>query len=476
MKINVKDEIDNKKEEYATTYNEDESYYESTSNFTFSYDGTSNIDESKNDNKSKSIKEIRASSTKDVIVELNLPNTRIYDVEQNNKEEYIIKVTSTIEGTKCNKCGQFASNYHKLGHEITLRDLSICGKKVFIKLNPIQYKCKRCNSVNTQKVNWYLQRSPNTLRYENHILRQLVNSTISDVSIKDDFAYDKIVGVMERHLKSEVNWDEYEKIPTLGIDEISSLKGRGKFFLIITTLIDNKVKILAVLKDRKKQTLVNFLKKIPENLKKTINTACTDMWEGYINAIEEEFNSEKQQVKVVIDRFHVAKNYRKCLDDVRKVEMKRLQKELNKSDYEKLKNIHWILRKKREDLTDSEKEKLTYLFSLSSEIKKVYDFTYELTDIFNEKKLNKEEGTDKIRKWIEKVNESDVKCFETFINTLTKHMDKIANYFIKRESSGFVEGLNNKLKVIKRQCYGLRNVGNFFRRIYLSLEGYARFI
>lgn len=354
--------------------------------------------------------------------------------------------------------------------------LPICGNPVFIKLNPVQYKCKCCKLINTQKVEWYLQRSPNTLRYENHILRQLVNSTISDVSIKENFTYDKIVGVMERHLKSEVNWDEYEKIPTLGIDEISSLKGRGKFFLIITALIDNEVKILAVLKDRKKKTLANFLKKIPENLKKTITTACTDMWEGYINAIEEEFNSQKQQVKVVIDRFHVAKNYRECLDDVRKVEMKRLQAELSKSDYERLKNIHWILRKKAEDLTDSEKEKLAYLFSLSSKIKKVYDLTYELTDIFNDKELSKEEGKEKIIKWIEKVNESNVTFFEKFIKTLTKYMDKITNYFIKGESSGFVEGLNNKLKVIKRQCYGLRNAANFFRRIYLSLEGYARFI
>lgn len=372
MEINIQYEIDNKNEEYGTTIHEEESYYENISNFTYSYECLSNVDENKNENrtcapleKSKSIKEIRQSSTKNVIVELNLPNTRIYDVEQNEEGAYIIRVTSTIEGTKCKKCDELTSSYHKLGREITLRDLPICGNNVFIKLNPVQYKCKRCNLINTQKVEWYLQRSPNTLRYENHILRQLVNSTISDVSIKENFTYDKIVGVMERHLKNEVNWDEYEKIPTLGIDEISSLKGRGKFFLIITAIIDNQVKILAVLKDRKKQTLVNFLKKIPENLKKTINTACTDMWEGYINAIEEEFNGEKQQVKVVIDRFHVAKNYRECLDDVRKVEMKRLQKELSKSDYEKLKNIHWVLRKKPENLTDLEKEKLAYLFSLS---------------------------------------------------------------------------------------------------------------
>lgn len=227
MEINIQYEIDNKNEEYGTTIHEEESYYENISNFTYSYECLSNVDENKNENrtcapleKSKSIKEIRQSSTKNVIVELNLPNTRIYDVEQNEEGAYIIRVTSTIEGTKCKKCDELTSSYHKLGREITLRDLPICGNNVFIKLNPVQYKCKRCNLINTQKVEWYLQRSPNTLRYENHILRQLVNSTISDVSIKENFTYDKIVGVMERHLKNEVNWDEYEKIPTLGIDEI----------------------------------------------------------------------------------------------------------------------------------------------------------------------------------------------------------------------------------------------------------------
>lgn len=200
------------------------------------------------------------------------------------------------------------------------------------------------------------------------------------------------------------------------------------------------------------------------------------MWEGYINAIEEEFNKDKQQVKVVIDRFHIAKNYRECLDKVRKSEMKRLKEELSEEEYKKLKNVHWILRKKPDNLNDSEKETLTYLFGLSSLIKEAYELTYELTGIFDDKELTQKEGKEKIKKWIEKVNNSSVTCFEKFINTLNKYMDKITNYFINRESSGFVEGLNNKLKVIKRQCYGLRNVDNFFRRIYLSLEGYSRFL
>jgi transposase len=56
-----------------------------------------------------------------------------------------------------------------------------------------------------------------------------------------------------------------------------------------------------------------------------------------------------------------------------------------------------------------------------------------------------------------------------------KWMDEIANYFIDRQTSGFVEGLNNKIKVIKRRCYGILNVKHLFQRIHLDLSGYALF-
>ncbi|MEA1895312.1 MAG: transposase, partial [Euryarchaeota archaeon] len=60
-----------------------------------------------------------------------------------------------------------------------------------------------------------------------------------------------------------------------------------------------------------------------------------------------------------------------------------------------------------------------------------------------------------------------------FISTLDKYMDKITNYFINRQTSGFVEGLNNKIKVIKRRCYGILNVKHLFQRIHLDLTGYS---
>ena len=61
--------------------------------------------------------------------------------------------------------------------------------------------------------------------------------------------------------------------------------------------------------------------------------------------------------------------------------------------------------------------------------------------------------------------------YKTFCGTLTRWIEEIANYWVARETSGFVEGLNNKLKVLKRRCYGLTNVEDFHRRIILDVEG-----
>ncbi|PXF61389.1 MAG: hypothetical protein C4B59_03895 [Candidatus Methanogaster sp.] len=78
--------------------------------------------------------------------------------------------------------------------------------------------------------------------------------------------------------------------------------------------------------------------------------------------------------------------------------------------------------------------------------------------------------------WKKNVEESGLKCFNKFISTLDKFMDKITNYFINRQTSGFAEGLNNKIKVIKRRCYGIINVKHLFQRIYLDLEGYSLYV
>ena len=134
----------------------------------------------------------------------------------------------------------------------------------------------------------------------------------------------------------------------------------------------------------------------------------------------------------------------------------------------------WALRKSEATLTDDEKDVLVCLFSHSPCLKMAYEFCHELTSIFDAK-LSKREGKRQIWQWMKKVRASKLHCFDSFLTTLENWLDDIANYCIDRHTSGFVEGFNNKLKVIKRRCYGILNVTHLFQRIQLDLYGHSLF-
>jgi transposase len=97
-----------------------------------------------------------------------------------------------------------------------------------------------------------------------------------------------------------------------------------------------------------------------------------------------------------------------------------------------------------------------------------------LTEIF-EKQIGKRQAKFQLTAWIERVRDSTLCCCNTFLTTLEKWMDEIAHYFHDRQTSGFVEGLKNKIKVIKRRCYGILHVKHLFQRIQLDLSGHALF-
>ena len=163
-------------------------------------------------------------------------------------------------------------------------------------------------------MSWHNQRSPNTKAYEEHVLLQTVNSTIEDTSIKEDLGYEAVTGIINRYIECKVDWDSMKKLETVGLDEISMKKGHKDFVTIVTSRTDEAVIILAVLKYRKKATVKRFLQTIPERLIKTIKFVCSDMYDGFVNAAKEVISENI----VVIDRFYVAKLYRKCIDDLRK--------------------------------------------------------------------------------------------------------------------------------------------------------------
>jgi len=406
-------------------------------------------------------------------IPLDIPDVMIEQVTTNRIGHIEITVKSTIEGTPCRQCGKVTTKFYGEDREITFRHLPILGRKTSIRLRPKRYQCLHCdgNPTTTQQLSWYTPRSSFTQAYEKQLLLSLINSTVQDVSVKEGVGYEAILGVIDRHIDREINWEDITQLEVIGLDEISLKKGHRNFVAIVTGRSEVETVILGVLPNRKKATIKAFLSGIPERLRRMIHTVCSDMYDGFVNAAKEVFG---KRAKIVIDRFHVAKLYRSGLDNLRKKEFKRLKQELSEDDYGQLKGAMWALRKSEEKLTDEDNDVLVCLFAHSPDLKMAYELCVALTSIFDTR-MSKRQGKHQLRKWMEKVRGSQLHCFDSFLITLESHLDDVANYFIDRHTSGFVEGFNNKLKVIKRRCYGILNVTRFFQRIQLDLYGYSLF-
>ncbi len=406
-------------------------------------------------------------------IPIDLPDVRVLEVSKTDQGAWLIRVESTLTSTECHQCGRQITHFHGFEPAIRLRHLPLFETPVFIEFRPKRYRCPFCEGkpTTTQRLSWHELRSPNTKPYEQWLLRMLINSTVADVARKLTISEETVAGVLKRWVSPQVDWDKFDQIEVVGIDEIALKRGHRDYITLVSVpLMPRGVEIIAILADRKKQTVVNFFSSIPSRLKGGIQRVCTDMYQGFMTAAEEQL----PEAKIVVDRFHVAKAYRACADTVRKHEVKRLKQELSPEEYQQIKGAMWPFRKAVDDLNDDEWALLERLFTYSPKLEKAYTLREELTEIF-ERDYTKTGAKCAIRAWCKRVRKSGLDEFESFLRTVDTWLDKITNYFLEGWSSGFVEGFNNRVKVLKRRCYGIFNVKRIFQRLTLDINGYERF-
>ena len=275
-------------------------------------------------------------------IPLNIPEVGIISTKTQRNGKIYIEIESWSEMIQCRICGRETKDSYGHGQEITLRHLPILNYETYIRIRPKRGQCKKClhKPTTTQILPWYEQRSPHTADYDDHLMKLLIGSTVEDVSLKENIGYDAVLGTLKRRVPVEVDWDSIVELGTVGIDEVAMKKGHKDFVAVLTARQDDgTLVVLAVLDDRKKETVHNFLESIPKRLRDTIHTFCTDMWEGYVNALTEFIVKYELKAAISIDRFHVATHYRDGFDTLRKQEMKRLKKELSEDHIRKLKDF-----------------------------------------------------------------------------------------------------------------------------------------
>ncbi len=173
------------------------------------------------------------------------------------------------------------------------------------------------------------------------------------------------------------------------------------------------------------------------------------MWGGFPKVIAKVFPN----ARIVFDRFHVMKKVNDALNKLRKL----LGINTQKSKYLLLKNF--------KDLSESNKQELEQVLSQSPslriayEMKEEFHLIYESSQTFKSAKI-------KLEKWLHYAQ----LFYQEVSQTIREHLEGICNYFFHRTTSGVMEGINNKIKLIKRQGYGFTNFENFRSRLLAAFE------
>lgn len=404
-------------------------------------------------------------------VELKLSDIKVKSVKVDHIEDYHIYVSCTAVQTRCSSCGKVISTSHGQCKESVIEHLPILDCKVFIHVKWPRFICTDCDDTTTSfRPHWVNKTGQMTVAYEDYVLKYLINSTAKDVAEKLSITEDIVEGIVDRRISLEVDWSQYSP-DVLGFDEIAMRKGHKQYLTIVSDIsMKGKTRVIAVLQGRTRDDILPFLRDIPDRVITNLQGICVDMSGSYFSALKERIGNQKLFEKLVtIDRFHLAKLLGEKVDKERKKILSQLRQEhaKNEATLEALKGTMWPFRHHPKDCTDEETAKLEELFHVEPHLRELRDLREDLYHIF-ETQHTKEEARNIIETWRETAKNH--KAFTGFIQTYRGFEENILNYFVHRHSSGPVEGLNNKIKVIKRRCFGFRNITNFAKRIFLDVN------
>jgi transposase len=292
------------------------------------------------------------------------------------------------------------------------------------------------------------ERRDYTNRCQERIFHQVKENNITAVQRLEGLTYDQIESIFLAEAKARIPANPFADLKRLGIDEVSLRKGKQDFVLILTNL--DTAEVVDVLEKRTQDKLRTRLEQLTEQERSQIEEVAIDMWKPYSNVCEELLPN----ADITVDRFHVAKAVNE--------ELKKLKNQEKKHHPEVIKGAHYPLLKNQEDLTDTQQKKLDQVYETCPTLKMAHRLKECLRRIF-EYDSTKEEAIQRLQKWSHIAEREQL--FPEFRKTLARWMDKIANYFHQRTTSGMVEGINNKIKLIKRRAFGFRNFGNFRLRV-----------
>ena len=359
----------------------------------------------------------------------------------------------------CPTCKQTSTTVHQY-RKRAVRDLPWAGKICLLVFAARRFFCAVCQSPFREELDWLPRHSRLTKRYADYVFEQCRRTSIQAVHHQERLGYKTVERLYYARAETRTCSPEPILVQQLGIDEIALRKGHDQFVLVLSDL--ERGSVLAVLPDRTKETLIAYFADWTQEQRQAVRAVAMDLWEPYAQAVE----ACLPNAQIVADRFHVMK----LLNDQVTTARRQIQREASEEVRSVLKGCRWLLVRNEADLSEEQKERLRAMFLVAPALGTLHGLKERFRAIFAEP-LSRELANWRLFGWIATVERSGLSALATFVGTLRRRLSHILNYFPARLSSGRVEGVNTKIKLIKRCAYGFRNFTHFALRVQIECDG-----
>ena len=389
---------------------------------------------------------------------LQIDNFKVKSILSNNDKNlklYLEPVDQRIL-PKCSGCGRSHLQVHSES-TVEVEDLSISCKRLFLVFSKRKIKCTEDGTIRVEEFDWL--KGTVTKRFAESIGRLTAITTNQEagwfLGLDDEKVYRIDKEILEEKAKT---LEPLPEVKNLSVDEVAWQKWHKYVTNVVN--VDERL-VIWNHKDRGKEVLLKFYEKLGVAKCKNIETVAMDGASGFISATQE----LAPDALLVYDNYHLKAKLNEAIDQVRKDELRKARTNNDKE----LKELvccgeRWLLLKNK-NLTPGQQDRLSRLLSLNENIAKAKILKDDFLSIYTEEE-SYEDKKKALESWIIEASSSGLEPFKDLSETFQRKFQMIMNYFKKKISSAISEGINNKIKRLKRMAYGYRDIDYFLLKIH----------
>ena len=336
----------------------------------------------------------------------------------------------------------------------------IGSREAFMRVKIWRLYCADCQSLRWPSLPFSEGKKRYTRRFAKFAIDLLHWMTISGTARLLNVGWDLIKDIHKDHLKRRYKSPPLEDLEYLGIDEFSLRKGHN----YMTIFVDLKSgRIIHAVEGRSGENIATFLKRIKKRSPK-LKAVAMDMSKSYISAVQEHL----PLVPIVFDHYHISALMNNAIEDVRREQQAQIDQEGEKL----IKGSRFLLLKNYENLSGEKQDRLNDLLRANEPLFIAHTMKEQLRQFWE--KDTYFEAALFLDAWCTDAEKSGIKALKKVSKTLMQHSHGLLNYFFHPITSAQVEGINNKIKTLKRQAYGFRDMAYFKLRLYhLHSQAYS---